>query len=308
MIKRNEEIKGCVLDIQKFSIHDGPGIRTTVFLKGCPLKCLWCHNPESQDPTPEVFFNPQFCIGCGICKNLCRHNCHSFSESMHVYDRQNCIRCMSCSNECPSDALKASGKYMTTGEVMYEVMKDMDYYIESGGGLTISGGEPMMQPAFTGQLLHSAKNSGIHTCIETCGFTAFGNFEAVFDYINIFLYDYKETDPILHHKFTGVSNERIIENLTKLDNMNASIILRCPIIPTLNDRDDHFEGIGRMANKLKNLMHIEIMPFHPYGSSKSVNIGKVYELKHIKAPDAEAVKCWAEKVKSYTDIEVRAQV
>ncbi len=295
---------GCVFNIQRFSINDGPGIRTTVFLKGCPLRCLWCHNPESARAVPELLYDEERCVSCGRCITRCEHGGHEILDFKHHFKRDVCIGCGACIQpSCP--ALELAGKKMTTEEVIEEVMKDEAFYKTSNGGMTISGGEPMAQFEFTLELLKLAKENRLHTCIETCGYCDFEKLERAAEYVDIFLYDYKETDNALHQKFTGVSNKRIHDNLRKLDKMGAKTVLRCPIIPTLNDREDHFAGIAAMANELTHVMGVDVEPYHPLGSSKCTKLGREYELAELKFPESETVKSWIAAIAEKTYKEVR---
>ncbi len=296
---------GTVFNIQKFSINDGPGIRTTVFLKGCPLHCLWCHNPESHKIVPELFYNEGKCIGCRECARACPHGCHAFVDGKHRFDRSRCIQCGKCADICPTAALEMVGERRSVEEVISEVLKDRVFYETSGGGMTISGGEPMLQFDFTLALLRAAKEQGLHTCMETCGYTDTDKLRAVAPFVDLFLYDYKETDPARHKKYTGVSNRRILKNLRLLNDMGCNIVLRCPIIPTLNDRDDHFSGIAALANRLPHVSEINIEPYHPLGSGKAAMLGREYALPELTFPAEETVQDWIARVAKMTNVPVK---
>ena len=297
--------KGIVFNIQKFSINDGPGIRTTVFLKGCPLRCAWCHNPESNSVKPEIFYDAKKCLLCGKCAMVCENGCHKFIDGIHIYDREKCIACGKCVDKCVVEALETAGKEMTVEEVISEVLKDKAFYENSNGGITLSGGEPMLQFEFTYELLKAAKAEGLHTCMETCGFAKPEQYEKIKDLVDIFLFDYKLTDTKKHKEYTGVENNLIIENLKMIDSFGCKSVLRCPIIPTVNDTKEHFEGIATMANSLKNVLEINIEPYHPLGSGKSEMLGKEYKLLHLTFPEDETVSEWIKTVSEKTKILVK---
>jgi pyruvate formate lyase activating enzyme len=296
---------GLVFDIQHFAIHDGPGIRTTVFLKGCPLHCLWCHNPESQTAGLEIFYLPEKCIGCRACEDVCPEGAHLFKDNEHSLDRAICVRCGTCTVECYSGGLERVGQEMSVDAVLAEVVKDTPFYSTSGGGLTVSGGEPMQQFAFTRDLLLAAKEAGLHTCLETSGCSSRERYLEVAPLVDLFLFDIKETDPELHRQFTGVSNLAIRSNLLALDLNGASLVLRCPIIPGLNDRSEHFAGITALANQLRNVREIHILPYHPLGTSKSQRLGKTPALPDVKAPESSQVSNWLMAVQAQTGVPVR---
>lgn len=303
-----DEISGTVLSIQRCAMHDGPGIRTSVFFKGCPLSCRWCHNPESQSFVPQLAFQREKCTNCGICVETCSCGVHDLSQGQHQLDRERCTACGQCAARCPSGALKRYGERLTAKQVMNTVHKDIAYYAASGGGVTLSGGEPLAQPDFAMALLENAKSAGIHTCIETCGHVPFAVLEQAIPLVDCFLYDYKLTSPQQHKAAAGADNQLILHNLEQLYRHGKNIILRCPIIPGINDTEEHFLGIARMEALYPNLMGIEIMPYHDMGKGKAEAIGRSYtveektiteELKQHWKIQMTACKCSAEVIASF---------
>ena len=295
---------GKIFNIQKFCVNDGPGIRTTVFFKGCPLKCLWCHNPESQIPKNELLYNSARCIGCGNCVKICNQNAHKIGSGAHTYIRENCINCGKCSEICYSHAIENAGKEVSVTDVIEAVMQDKAFYDTSGGGITLSGGEPLMQYEFALELLKSAKEKGIHTCIETCGFTTKEKITKISQFADIFLFDYKLTDDALHKKYTGVGNKIILDNLFSIDKLNSKIILRCPIIPDINNNMYHFEGIAHTANSLSNIICIDIEPYHSLGDIKYKNLD-MNEAQQFRVPQITEVDEWLKTIQSLTKVKVK---
>lgn len=295
-------MKGTIFNIQKFCVNDGPGIRTTVFLKGCPLKCIWCHNPESQSAKSEIMFYKDKCVNCGRCAAVCPNGCHSFENGTHIFDRKNCVRCFLCT-KTGCEALEKVGRKISTDEVINDVLKDKIFYDNSGGGLTLSGGEPLYQYDFSLEILKKAKESGLHTAIETCGFTSEERIKEISKYVDLFLFDYKETNSELHRKFAGIDNTDILKNLKLLDEIGKDMILRCPIIPGFNAREEHFKGICDTTNKFKNILHIELEPYHSLGESKYISLGT---REHKFCPPSEEEKqSWLLIISKNTSREVR---
>ncbi len=272
-------MSGVVFDIQRFSVDDGPGVRTTVFLKGCPLKCKWCHNPESQSKERCVAFYEHKCLHCGICAQLC--DCHSIKEGRHLFDRTHCVQCGKCAKACPDGALELLGEEMTAEEVLAEVCKDEVFYRNSGGGVTFSGGEPFFQSEFLMELLRLSKQRGLHTCVETCGFTAPQVLRQAAPLVDLFLFDLKETDAESHLRLTGVPLAPILANLKLLHELGAPVVLRCPLIPTLNDRREHLDAIAALAGSMENVLRVDVMAYHTLGISKYRALEMDYELSEI---------------------------
>jgi len=271
--------QGTIFNIQRFSTSDGPGIRTVIFFKGCPLRCVWCHNPESQSKMPEVFFKNDLCISCGNCEKVCPQGNHDFSGDTHIYHRETCSSCGICSTQCFTNALELCGKSESIDKIVKDVLRDFPFYQSSNGGVTLSGGEPLMQFEFTLELAKALKNNGIHTAIETCGYTT-REITLLHPYIDLWLYDIKVLDPVLHQKYTRVTNQIILNNLSKLDDIGANIFLRCPIIPNINLHHEHLTKIAQLGNTLSHVSAIQLETYHPLGISKAHQLGKIQPYDH----------------------------
>lgn len=275
-------MNGLIFNIQKFCVNDGPGIRTTVFLKGCPLRCTWCHNPESQSRNKQIMFYSDKCTGCGRCNNL------TLDDTDFV---------------CFNDAKEICGKLISSDEVIKEVMKDYEFFKNSGGGITLSGGEPLFQFEFALDILKKSKGNNIHTAVETCGFAEKNKIEQIAKYTDLFLYDFKEADAKRHKEYTGADNSLILENLFLLNEMKKDIILRCPIIPSYNDRIDHYDKICDIANTHSSVKQIDIEPYHALGERKYTSIGK--DEPKISSPTEEKVKEIIDYIASKVSIPVK---
>src|SRR5512142_115713 len=289
--------RGTVLNIQHFCTHDGPGIRTTVFLKGCSLRCKWCSNPESIHPRPELAYNPSKCIGkteCGLCLKECPESA-IFAVDSDVRVRINwdlCTNCGKCVPVCPSIALYQFGREMTVTEVLDEVEQDSSFYRESGGGITLSGGECLLQPDFSAALLAGAHQRGINTAIETAGNVPWRFMEQVLPHVDVMLHDHKLTDPERHKKWCGVDNSRILENFKKAYETfpQTKFIARTPVIPGVNDDEDHIRAVLAFIRPHQNVIDYELLPYHRFGETKYGFLGRVYELEDFRSPMPESLR------------------
>jgi len=288
-------VVGRVFNIQRFSIHDGPGIRTTVFVKGCPMRCTWCHNPEGISPDVALSFMPDKCIGCGCCLRACPRGAHSNVGGRHVLDRQKCRACGMCAAECYAGALEMVGYDISAADALAEVLRDRPFYETSGGGLTISGGEPLMQIDFTAALLAAARAEGLHCCVETCGHADWSRLERIVHLVDLFFYDVKDMDDARHVECTGVSNERALANLRQLHGRRAKIVLRLPIVPGCNDRDDHFSAVAALAASMPGLGGVEIMPYHGLGEAKRARLGLPASTMGRTSNSDELLPRWIER-------------
>lgn len=293
---------GIVFDIQKCSVHDGPGVRTTVFLKGCNIRCKWCHNPESFRVLPNLAYEAKNCIGCGECVLVCHKKTHSLDSGKHEIDFHKCTGCGECLRVCPAKCLKLYGKEMTAEEVIYEVQKDRRYYEGSGGGVTFSGGEPSVQYEFLLSLLLEARKAKLHICLETNGIVSADRWKVLAEYTDLFLLDYKATGEALHKELTGQGNWQMLFNLQYLYQVNKSVILRCPIVPGLNDTKEHFEAIRELKKKYPNIIRAEIMAYHSLGKGKWESIGMEYTLKDLPDAGEKAKFKWEEQIGSICGI------
>lgn len=291
--------KATVFDIQRFSVHDGPGIRTIVFFKGCPLNCQWCANPESQRFVPELFFFPDKCIGCGKCTAVCRQRCIIKDGDRWVFERENCIGCLACAEVCSSKARAGSGREMTCKEIIAEVDKDLVFYQMSGGGVTFSGGEALCFPETIARLARHYRDKGISTAAETCGHVPWENFEKVLPYMDLLLFDLKLMNRELHRTYTGDTNELILSNLKKVCAL-VDTIVRIPIIPAVNDSSQAIEEFGRfLADMKEDLISVNLLPYHNFGEAKYAALGRPYLLEDLKAPSEEQMERIKKQLEGY---------
>lgn len=291
--------KGIIFDIQRASLHDGPGIRTTIFLKGCPLDCIWCHNPEATSASRQLFYHFDKCTNCGDCAQVCDEKVHQFVEGKHIIEYSKCTLCGKCVEACNFSALKIIGREMTSGEVMKEIMADFDFYQTAEGGMTLSGGEPLLNFSFSMEILEACKQMGVNTCVETSGEISTQKFIRILPLVDVLLFDYKNTGPIDHKKYTGVSNERILRNLDTAYHFGVPIILRCPVIPGINDNDQHFKEISKMDKKYPGLKGIELLPYHATGNHKRTSIGIEESLPDLETVPVEVAEKWIKKLNNF---------
>lgn len=282
--------KGKIFDIMKYSIHDGPGIRTTVFFMGCPLKCQWCHNPESQEFGQLLMYWPDRCISCGQCLEICPNKAIVTAAGKLKYLRDRCLVCGECCKVCHAGVRELVAKDMSVREVMAEIEKDLIFYDESGGGVTFSGGEALMQPVFLLEILKECKKKEIHTAVETCGYVKLESLQRISDYVDLFLFDLKLMDRQKHQDYTGETNELILDNLRWLAEHHPKVIVRVPIIPGINDDEENLSQLGDFMTSLKRVNELHILPYHKAGVDKYQRLGLTYQLPDIEPPDNERME------------------
>ncbi len=277
---------GTIFDIRRFSVHDGPGLRTTVFFKGCPLRCYWCHNPESQHRRRESLYWPERCLGCQSCVAACPQGAIRWEHDRPVLDETKCMLSGECVKVCYAEARQIAGRTMTVAEVMSEIERDVSFYDSSGGGVTFSGGEPLLQAGFLKALLEACRSSEIHTALDTSGFATWATLERIHSLVDLFLYDVKLMDPVRHRKYTLVFNHRILDNLRRLASLGRPVILRMPIIPGINDDPENLRLTGALASEL-GLRRIDLLPYHAAATGKYERLHRAYRLPRLQTPPDE---------------------
>ncbi len=294
-----EPPRGVISNIERFALHDGPGIRTLVFMKGCPLRCLWCSSPQTQNPFPEILYASAKCQKCGNCMDCCPVGAVMVSEHVGVkLNRETCTGCGECVEACPNTALEIAGIRMTVNELLQQIETDSAFYRRSGGGVTIGGGEPATQHEFVTAFLKACKQRYIHTAIETCGHVKWEFLNALLTYVDLVYLDIKHMDAVAHRNLTGVSNELILENAGRISAMRA-VIIRIPVVPAYTDSDDNISATAQFASALgDNLQAVELLPYHTFGVQTYAELGREYKLKEVEPPDSEHMKKLKEIVES----------
>jgi pyruvate formate lyase activating enzyme len=288
--------KGIIFDIKRYAIHDGPGIRTTVFLKGCPLQCQWCQNPEGIESMPEILLRSKRCAeDCDACVPACPQGAISKNGTSVEFDTERCDFCRKCEEACVYDALEVVGREVTVNDALEEIERDLVFFEESGGGITFSGGEPLMQIDFVEALLTEIKQKNIHTTLDTSGYVAFADLERISGQVDLFLYDLKVMDDERHKEYTGVSNTIILENLRKLSKKETPVNVRIPLISGINDNEQSVESLAEYLKTLKNIKHINLLPYHRGGCEKYKNLRKEDALKTFQPPANDRI----DKIKQF---------
>lgn len=282
-MKADTKMEGIIFDFKRFATGDGPGIRGLIFLKGCPLECSWCANPESQDPKPEIMYHREKCNGSEMCMEVCPEDAIKRDETFGmIVNDERCSLCGQCVDQCPYDALELVGERVTVTKMMDRIRNDKFFYDNSDGGITLTGGEPLFQPDFSRELLKRCKDYNIHTAIETTGHYSWENLKSVIPYLNIVFYDFKHLDPELHEKYTGGSNELIKDNLKKLaGRFSGDLIIRVPLVPDHNNSKGLMEETFSFLGQIQEIKRIEVMPYHRFGVSKYHGTGREYELPEV---------------------------
>lgn len=281
-----KEREAIVTNVQRFSLDDGPGVRTTVFFKGCPLSCRWCHNPECILPHPQLRFEEKTCLNCGACMESCHQGVHSFIGGRHRIDFAKCAHCGACVARCWTGSLTIEGREYGVEALFEEIMRDEAFFRASGGGVTFSGGEPLLQADFLARLMPMLKRSGVSQALDTCGMVEWSQFERLLPHADLVLYDIKAMDPELHRRLTGARNDGIIDNLKRLDGWGIPIWIRMPVVRGINDDREMLTAAADLLSKLRSVRRVEILPFHRYGQVKYGALGRVYTGQEFEAPGA----------------------
>ena len=292
-------VTGKIFDIKKYAIHDGPGIRTTIFFKGCPLSCWWCHNPESISTANQRIYRKERCIGCRECVDACAENCIEIAAKGLKWNMAGCVFCGTCADRCPAEAIEIIGKTMTVDEVVTEISKDTVFYDESRGGITISGGEPLMQPSFLMELLDACKKLELHRTVDTSGHAETRTLLEAATRTDLFLYDLKHMDPEKHARFTGVSNEKILTNLKILIRQGAEVVIRFPVIPGFNSDQENIDKTGAFISSLPGISRVNILPYHCAAATKYKKLGLKFNTSEVAKPTRDFLVSIAERLEKF---------
>ena len=290
-------VTGLIFDIKRYAIHDGPGIRTTVFFKGCPLSCMWCHNPEGHSFKPKLMIWPDRCIKCRTYVQVCPNSAILYVNNLIITDHNKCKVCGACTEVCPTIAREIVGKYMTVEELLNEVKRDLPFYEESGGGVTVSGGEPLAQPEFLHAFLIICKENSIHTALDTSGYAETEIIKKISKYVDLFLYNIKIMDDERHKLYTGVSNKLVLYNLKVIDSLGKRIWIRFPLIPGVNGDEINIHAMGEFISKLKNVEELDILPYHELGIDKARRLGM--EMRIFEKPSGEMIRNIKEELEDF---------
>lgn len=292
-------MNGRLVEIKRFAVHDGPGIRTTLFLKGCSLACRWCHNPESISPQPEIGLLVRKCTGCRRCAAVCPVDAHLFRDGVHVFDRSRCVACGKCVDACLHGALEYYGREISVEAAVAAVLEDKTFYANSGGGCTLSGGEPLLQAEFCVEVFKRLREAGIHCAVDTAGAVPWKSFQAVLPHVDLFLYDIKHVDDRIHRECTGSSNQQILENLRRLSESGVPIEIRLPLIPGINDADSDLRAIAEFLRGFDNVIGLRVLPYHAMARFKYEAVGQTDTMPDVSPPDAAAMANAAETLRHY---------
>ena len=290
---------GWIFDIRRYSLHDGPGIRTTVFLKGCPLDCWWCHNPESQSPQPEIIVREHLCAQCGECVRACPQGAVSMTPQGPHTDPALCTRCGECVPFCAPGAREQVGQRYSPQALADILARDIPFFDQSGGGVTFSGGEPLLQAEFLSAALAACKRLELRTAVDTSGFAPWPRLEGIAPQVDLFLYDLKVQDEAAHRRFTGVSNQLILENLRRLNDRGSRIIVRLPVIPGLNDTPAEAAALGSLCRSLDGIQRVDLLPYHHTAAAKYQRLGREYRLPDTPTPSPDHLNALAQQLRAY---------